>query len=272
MALSPRASKLWRRLRHPGGPASHHIFFWGLFLVILAASVIRGQLSLTSVVILLCFILVMKVALKPLSHEFLARFHIYVRAMRWLLGFMAISAVLSWLIGPYALGEYTPLLYQVLSTVITLGWTIFIMAFLFSATQVERSTLFAGLAVYLLLAASWAEFFELIQMIQPGSFEPASTPQGTNSSLFDLDSLYLSLSSITTLGIAKIDPLRPVARFMVVLEAAVGNLYLAVMIARLVALHKRPVQTAPTPLPTRRTHKPRFNLVKQASRLRRGRF
>jgi hypothetical protein len=269
MASSSNASKLWRRLRHPSKPVSHHAIFLGFFLLVLTASVVSGQLSLTSLVVLLCFLMVMKVALKPLSPEFLARFHIYVRAMRWLLGFMALSAIMSWLIGPYALGRYTPVLYQILSTVITLGWTVFIMAFLFSATQVERRTLFAGLAVYLLLAASWAEFFELIQIIQPGSFEPPSTPHGTDASLFDLDSLYLSLSSITTLGIANIAPIKPFARFMVTMEAAVGNLYLAVMIARLVALHKMKAKPSAAPLDTRRTRKPRVSLIKHSFRLRR---
>ena len=270
--MSQFSSKLWRLLRHPNQPVSHHAFFWLFFLLVLAASAGAGQLSLTSLAVLVCFVLIMKVALMPLSHDFLVRFQFYVRALRWLLGFMALSAVISLVTGPYALGRYTPLIYQLLSTVITLGWALFVMAFLFSAKQVARSTLFAGLAVYLLLAASWAEMFELMQMIQPGSFEPPLTIKGVSSNLFDLDSIYLSLSSLTTLGISHIEPVRPFARLMVTIEAAVGNIYLAVMIARLVALHKSTSQPGPAPVQPRRVRPPRAGLAKESSRRRRGLF
>jgi hypothetical protein len=267
--LSSSALRIWRRLRHSGKPTGHFLFFWTFFLLVLGASAHTGQLSITSLVILLCFVVVVKVAIVPLSHEFLTRYHVYVRAMRWLLVFMAASALASWLMGPYGFGHYTPLLYQSLSTVITLGWTVFVMVYLFSAKQVERSTLYAGLAVYLLLAATWAEMFELLQMVQPGSFEPPLATGGTSTNLFDIDSLYLSLSSITTVGIAGIEPIRPAARFLVTLEATVGNLYLAVMIARLVALHKVPVSPKLAPPPPSHPEKPDFALVKQSQRLRR---
>lgn len=245
--------------------------FWGLVLLILAGSASSGQLSLASLAVLVCFLAVMKVALIPLSQEYLTRYHYYVRAMRWLLFFMALSSILSWLMGPFAFGRYTPVFYQLLSTLITLGWTLFILTFLISATRVERNTLFAGLAVYLLLAATWAEFFELIQILQAGSFEPPLTTRGTSSSMFDLDSLYLSLSSLTTVGIAKIEPLQPAARYLVVMEAVVGNLYLAVMIARLVALHKSPDKPLPAIPTIRRPRRPRKSALKQSLRLRRWR-
>ena len=270
--MSQFSSKLWRVLRHPSRPVSYRAFFWLFFLLVLAASAGAGQLSLTSLAVLVCFVLIMKVALIPLSPEFLVRFQFYVRALRWLLGFMALSAVASLVTGPYALGRYTPLIFQGLSTIITLGWAVFVMVFLFSAKQVARSTLFAGLAVYLLLAASWAEMFELLQMIQAGSFEPPLTIGSTSSDLFDLDSIYLSLSSITTLGISHIAPVRPLARLLVTIEAAVGNIYLAVMIARLVALHRDQSPPLPAPVPPRRVRHARSCLTKQSSRLRRGQF
>lgn len=260
----------WRRLGEIGGHTSRYYLFWISFVLILTASARTGQLSFTSLVILLCFVAVMKVALKPLSHEFMARFHFYVKSMSWLLGLMATGAMLSWIMGPYALGPYTQVFYQGLSTLITMGWTVFVMAFLFSAIRVERNTLFAGLAVYFLLAASWAELFELIQLLEPDSFVPPLTTRGTNSSLFDLDSIYLSLSSITTLGGGASQPISPAARFTVTLEAAAGNIYLAVMIARLVALHKSPAPDGPATLPPG-PRKVRSSLYKRAMRLRRRR-
>jgi hypothetical protein len=49
--------------------------------------------------------------------------------------------------------------------------------------------------------------------------------------------MYFSLVSITTMGFGDIVPVSGLARPLVVLEGVFGQLYLAVMIARLVGLH-----------------------------------
>jgi voltage-gated potassium channel len=52
-------------------------------------------------------------------------------------------------------------------------------------------------------------------------------------------SLYFSLATITTLGYGDITPIEPFARIWAVLEAVVGLLYVAVLIARLVSDFRR---------------------------------
>ncbi len=49
--------------------------------------------------------------------------------------------------------------------------------------------------------------------------------------------MYLSLVCITTMGFGDIVPVSDIARPLAVLEGVFGQLYLAVMIARLVGLH-----------------------------------
>ena len=49
--------------------------------------------------------------------------------------------------------------------------------------------------------------------------------------------LYFSLVCLTTMGFGDIAPLSDLARSLSVLEGVFGQLYLAVMIARLVGLH-----------------------------------
>jgi hypothetical protein len=49
--------------------------------------------------------------------------------------------------------------------------------------------------------------------------------------------LYFSFVCITTMGYGDIVPLSDIARPLAVLEGVFGQLYLAVMIARLVGLH-----------------------------------
>jgi voltage-gated potassium channel len=57
-----------------------------------------------------------------------------------------------------------------------------------------------------------------------------------NSQWFTLfpDFIYFSFVTITTLGFGDISPTLPVARFLVYLEAIIGQFYLAILVASLV--------------------------------------
>ena len=50
------------------------------------------------------------------------------------------------------------------------------------------------------------------------------------------DWAYYSFVTLTTLGYGDITPVRPIARNLAITEALTGQLYLAVMLARLVAM------------------------------------
>ncbi len=49
--------------------------------------------------------------------------------------------------------------------------------------------------------------------------------------------LYFSFSTLTTLGYGDIVPVSPLARMLTSVEAITGQLYLTVLVARLVGLH-----------------------------------
>jgi hypothetical protein len=49
--------------------------------------------------------------------------------------------------------------------------------------------------------------------------------------------LYFSFATLTTLGYGDIVPVSAIARTLATLEAITGQLYLAVLVARLVGLH-----------------------------------
>lgn len=69
------------------------------------------------------------------------------------------------------------------------------------------------------------------ETFQPGSFQ---MPQGTiNQATFT----YYSYVTLTTLGYGDITPISTPARSLALLEAMMGQLYLAVLIARLVGIH-----------------------------------
>jgi hypothetical protein len=87
----------------------------------------------------------------------------------------------------------------------------------------------AAICVYLLIGLIWACFFSLAHVLQPGSF------QLENLELSDF--VYYSFITLSTLGYGDITPLSPSARALAYVEAITGQLYLAILVARLVGLH-----------------------------------
>ncbi len=87
-----------------------------------------------------------------------------------------------------------------------------------------------AIAVYLLLGLAWAHTYDLIEYLSPGSFTGAITDSARFSSW-----MYFSFVTLATLGYGDIAPAHPVARSLAVAEAITGQLYLAILIARLVS-------------------------------------
>ena len=87
-----------------------------------------------------------------------------------------------------------------------------------------------AIAVYLLLGFIWAEAYELVALWHPGAFTGAVDGSGS------LPWTYYSFVTLTTMGYGDIMPVHPLARAVAVLEALTGQLYLAIMLARLVSL------------------------------------
>ena len=87
--------------------------------------------------------------------------------------------------------------------------------------------------VYLLMAMMWALLFRLVNDLQPGSFAMAESHMQGSRLLF----FYYSFVTITTLGYGDITPVTDVAKSFSFLEAIVGQIYLVVLVARLVGTH-----------------------------------
>jgi hypothetical protein len=97
---------------------------------------------------------------------------------------------------------------------------------------VTAERIFAALDAYLLGAAGFGVGYWLLDHVWPASFGPDLA-----ASLAPEDALYLSLVSISTLGFGDLLPESGLARSLVTLEAIAGQMYLAVLVARLVALY-----------------------------------
>ena len=92
----------------------------------------------------------------------------------------------------------------------------------------DLDTTFGAIFGYFLMALSWGLFYEQMESVRPGSFILADAGP-TISSFF-----YFSLVTITTLGFGDILPSTPLTRLAAGVEAAIGTMYVAVFIGRIV--------------------------------------
>ncbi len=101
-----------------------------------------------------------------------------------------------------------------------------------STGPVTPNRIQGAISVYLLFGVGWAHAYHLAEIIHPGSFN--NNAVGAISSVSDW--VYFSFVTLSTVGYGDITPVRPIARTLAMAEALTGQLYLAVLIARLVAM------------------------------------
>ena|ERR1700726_653101 len=103
--------------------------------------------------------------------------------------------------------------------------------------QISADKICGAICVYLLIGFAWAFGYGIIELINPGSFSGLAEIDANNHVGQMMQMRYFSFATLTTLGFGDILPRSPSARTLATLEAVTGQIYLAVLIARLVGLH-----------------------------------
>jgi len=122
-----------------------------------------------------------------------------------------------------------------------LGITTFVLLnTLVQARDVRVDTLVGGICVYLLIGLCFALVFRLVVDVSPGAFISdgevlAVRPDDVSSLSTRL--LYFSFITLTTVGYGDITPKGELAQMLSAAEALVGQLYLAIFIARMMGLY-----------------------------------
>jgi hypothetical protein len=137
--------------------------------------------------------------------------------------------VTSWLRPvPQVWVDATSLLSLVLFVVLVLWQTL-------RAGPVTLHRIQGAVAAYLLLGVIWAYAYSILSLLRPGAFSGAvHAADGPRAWL------YYSFVTLTTVGYGDVLPVHPAARSLAMLEAVVGPLYLAILVARLVGLAVAP--------------------------------
>ncbi len=101
---------------------------------------------------------------------------------------------------------------------------------IFSEDNVTGESIKGGISIYFLLGYLWTYLYNLALLLNPEAISfPAHASELSNI-------LYFSFTTLTTLGYGDITPVSLLARNLTILESTIGQIYLTVLIARLVGL------------------------------------
>jgi hypothetical protein len=114
---------------------------------------------------------------------------------------------------------------------LTLGWAV--AGVVFAPGRVTYHHVMGAVLLYLVIAVSFVPLFAFAGSLVPNSFSGISMQDNPAlaSSL-----IYFSFVTLTTTGYGDVFPLHPIARSLCNLEAVIGQLYPATLLARLVTL------------------------------------
>jgi Ion channel len=149
-------------------------------------------------------------------------------------GFIALTMVVHWT--RLALGTQGLIVWDSLfSLVSVLALTGVVLAQVIRGGPVTGHRVRGAVAGYLLLGLTCSCAFALIDFLIPGAFQTAAADYQFRQAQPDAF-VYFSIVTLTTLGYGDITAVHPVARSVVMMEALLGQLYPAILIARLVTL------------------------------------
>ena len=136
----------------------------------------------------------------------------------------------------YTLEEHMLMASAVLQAMFLSYISLLIVLFIFRAPVVTRDVVAAALVVYLFSAMLFAKLYLILELAYPGSFSVAHDTIRDNPGILK----YFSMVTLSTLGYGDLSPINDKSQTLASMEAIFGQLYLAVLIARLVGIQAAP--------------------------------
>ena len=155
------------------------------------------------------------------------------RLQFFVIALVAVAAILvrwaGWLFAP----AYAPGLLDE-TALISLGLLGVVIGIkVFGPGTVTSDRVLGAVALYILIGVVWAEADQLVSIHVPGAYTGIpNTGTVSDHSVW----LYFSFVTLTTVGYGDITPVAHPARALAILEALIGQLYPAIVLARLVSL------------------------------------
>jgi voltage-gated potassium channel len=156
------------------------------------------------------------------------------RGQRWYFGGLAAGIILLFVIDLNVRIQHLPIVEDAMMVLFAglVVWRAYTAVMRRQRPVADR--IIGAICVYVLIGLAWAKMYEALDGIAPGSFRfPADTAWATPGLL---RYSYFSFVTLATLGYGDVSPVTVVAGTLAWLEAITGQLYVAITVARLVAL------------------------------------
>jgi hypothetical protein len=151
---------------------------------------------------------------------------------------LAIPAIVGRWISHFRPDLVPPAVFLIAGLLLVAFVVVNLLRFVWRAPSVNIEVLCASISAYLMLGLMWTMAYWLVDQLTPGafSFNTNAGPRSING----FNGFYFSFVTLSTVGYGDITPVSKVARMLAAMEAMTGLLYVAVLIARLVALYSTP--------------------------------
>jgi hypothetical protein len=136
-----------------------------------------------------------------------------------------------------ALGKVERTLDVALSAPVTAACAVGVLAFAFRAERPTLDGIFAMVVVYLLVAMIFAELFYLLLIWEPQAMHLLTPVGETTPRELRGELIYFSLVTLSTVGYGDVLAVSPTARMLAVIEAVIGQFFVAVVVGMFVGMY-----------------------------------
>ncbi len=184
---------------HAAGIVASPDLGFAVALVVIGAVLLQSGMSAAVVVMLVAFGLAAAAAVLRLAHH--TRLDLYLDASAWIL----IGLALSWVVAKAV----------------------------FASGRINYHRIMGAILLYLTIGLTFVALYTFVGLLFADAFSgmPITDTRTLTSTL-----IFFSFGTLTTAGSGDIAPLHPIARSLFNLEAMIGQLYPATLLARLVTL------------------------------------
>jgi voltage-gated potassium channel len=116
------------------------------------------------------------------------------------------------------------------------GCIVVVLAYIFRSQRVTLEVILAAVTVYLLIAFSFATIYNIAFQFDFRSFHLPEWIAAGSAEVLRTEMIYFSLVTLATLGYGDILPSSPFTQMLAVLEAVIGQFFMAVLVAWLVGM------------------------------------
>jgi hypothetical protein len=156
----------------------------------------------------------------------------------WLTGFAVLLALPVVVLSAWLAFDFDPRLFVVMAALEAVFYFYAagsLIAYMLEDEFATLDELFAAGATFTLLAWAFAYVYVVCQALLPGSF---GAHANSDSPRTWMELLFLSFTTLSSVGLGDIVPLLPMARAIVMIEEFSGVMYLALVVSRLVTMSR----------------------------------